>query len=362
VSKAVVLSAAEETEAYHEKRLRLIDSVYSMDRDFANGLSVLLDDDPARKKMIEENISKKNEEKTNEEEWDVANDEIGKNIYSDKYPDLAWNLVAKLNADNHTPNKQSDFRVYLENINSYDSDDTYPLFSYYIHALGISLLNKDAASKRMRPLFDTIIENVHLFADMYEVSLEGARNRRMESTKQFVVSQSSRNDAVKFIKNWVVDNGENDLNIVDPYFSIDNLEFIAETINRDPNFKLKILTSYSQIKKIDLGGASDIAEAINDYWNTNISTEPMPSIEIIFLGLRSLNLDMPIHDRWWITKNGGLRLGSSMASFGKKPIFEISKLPPEEVIGIEQQVGGFFSGSQNLYEGERVRCLRIIVD
>ena len=150
--------------------------------------------------------------------------------------------------------------------------------------------------------------------------------------------------------------------MVRPFRSIDNLEFISKVINRDPNFTIKILTSYSRINEIDLAGADDIPEAVSDYWHNNITTESSPAIEIIFVGVKSLNLTMPIHDRWWITKKEGLRFGTSIGSLGKKRLSEISILLPEDVINVERKVGGFLSGSQKLYEGERIRSLRLIVD
>jgi hypothetical protein len=359
LKKAVVLSTNEDSEIYEEKRHALIDAAYSMDKEFAEGLSVMLDNDPARKKIIEKNISDKRREKREEEDWNECNSV--KDALLDRGPSIAWDMLARMNAANYSKSKLFDVKKYLVNVAEHDEDEFYPLASFYIHLVGGSYNFGGVMDKSVRPLFHGMIEDLEFFSNFQGLGASKSFDIKGRDGAQLIIDHYDEGIAANYVKKWIEENDDYNLDIVEPYFEFSNLEFIGEVTNRDPNFNIRILTSISRMKKLELRGASDIADAASCYWRDYVSTSPMPSIELIFVGLSSLDGDMPIHDRWWLTKRGGLRFGTSLNGIGKPRLSEISKLMPEHVVNIEQSVGGFFKGSQIVYNNEKLKVLRMSV-
>jgi hypothetical protein len=50
----------------------------------------------------------------------------------------------------------------------------------------------------------------------------------------------------------------------------------------------------------------------------------------VIIGTQSKG-ELPIHDRWWLTRNAGLRLGTSFNGLGFNKVSEISALSKEEL-------------------------------
>jgi len=362
VRRAVLLSAAEDTEAYEEKRLSLIDSLYTMDRDFAIGLSALVDDDPARKKIIENNISKKNSEKQDRDDFDLSSNDIKKNALSTKYPKLIWSLLGKLNASNHLPDKRADYLNFLDSISSYDFVNAYPMMSYYVHSQGVFASNKKQASSKMRPIFEALSNGAVLFSELCELNQKTSDNLGCNG-EQIVFGTTESERATEFVGEWVstLDAEANELIIIDPYFTHEDLEFIGEVTNKDPNFTIRILTSYSNLKLIAPAAEPSASDVMRAFWRANVSSDAMPYIDIVFCGIPSLNNEMPIHDRWWISGKSGLRLGGSINGIEGKRITSISKMKNEEVIPVSSRIDGYLYRKQRVYQDERINYLEVSV-
>jgi hypothetical protein len=360
VRRAVLLSTSEDTEAYEEKRLSLIDSIYTMDRDFAIGLSALVDDDPARKKIIENNISKKNSEKKERDDFDVSSNDIKKNALSEKYPKLMWSLLGKLNASNHLPDKRADYLNFLDSISSYDFVNVYPMLSYYIHSQGVFASNKKQASSKMRPIFEVLSNGALLFSELCELNQKTSESIGSNG-EQIVFGTTEGEKATEFVNEWVsiLDAEANELIIIDPYFTHEDLEFIGDVTNKDPNFRIRILTSYSNLKLIAPTAEPSASDVMRAFWRANVSSDAMPYIDVVFCGIPSLNNEMPIHDRWWISGKTGLRLGGSINGIEGKRITSISKMKNEEVIPVSSRIDGYLYRTQRLYQDERINYLEV---
>jgi hypothetical protein len=65
--------------------------------------------------------------------------------------------------------------------------------------------------------------------------------------------------------------------------------------------------------------------------------------------------DSPIHDRWWLTQGGGLRIGTSLNSLGRSKSSEISTLQPEAAANLEEEVNQYLQRPlKREHNGERL--------
>ena len=73
-------------------------------------------------------------------------------------------------------------------------------------------------------------------------------------------------------------------------------------------------------------------EAYRHHWRIHISAnQDPPDTEIVIVGTTSGG-ELPIHERWWLTHGGGLRIGTSFGSLGISRDSEISFCTEEEAI------------------------------
>ncbi len=69
------------------------------------------------------------------------------------------------------------------------------------------------------------------------------------------------------------------------------------------------------------------------------------------MGLRSSG-ELPIHDRWWITRGGGLRLGTSLNSMGISKDSDISEMTAQEAGEHELGVDQYLTSQKYDHNGE----------
>lgn len=356
IKQAVILSTSENTEEYKEKRKELIDSIFNLDREFAKGLSALINDDPARQDIISENVKRKLAEREEKEKFNIENEKIKEMCMSDKYPQIIWNMLGKLNAANHVPNKKSDYIKYLNNISYYSATDAYPLFSYFIHALGKSSQSKSIAERKLKPIFDALISNVELFSVLGDFKTEHLLNEDTHNIDQIVIGEGQEDKAISFVSNCLSSNNFDSIDVIDPYFDLNSLKFIGESIGKDPNFKVRILTSLSGMKLFNEDN-TEIPDTIRNYWEKNICSDGIPEFTLIFCGLSSINNSLPVHDRWWLMDRKGIRFGTSMNGIAKKRISEITLMTHDQTLSVQKKVDGYLNSTIREIEGERLKYI-----
>lgn len=355
LKNAFLLSAYEDSEELTQRRLALIDAAYGIDEDFPDTLSAVYNDDPARKKILEKNIREKKKVAEEKKKFDPEVSEIGKDYYTEKYADMAWQLLGKLNASNHPPIKTTRFHTFLKGVSKYDYEGMYPLLSYYVHMLGEKYQGRANAQKFIRPIFDVFKVCAFSFSKIYNFETT-VRNKAIggESKKSIAVDFDEMEKAVDFMKCWVNELNGYDLFIFDPYFSLEDLRFIGDAISKDPDFNIKIMTSIKQKNNIASACGGDISEGIVGFWEENISTGEMPEVELLFAGAASLDWELPIHDRWWLSEDTGVTIGTSMNGVGKR-LSVLSRLDSNETAEIEQKLESYINKKQKSFDGKRVR-------
>ena len=123
----------------------------------------------------------------------------------------------------------------------------------------------------------------------------------------------------------------------DPYFTLDSLDLLKVIRTEKATCDVHILSSK---KEQGLSTGIPFEEAFRSHWRTSISDQDPGPTSITLMSTRN-SRKFPIHDRWLLTQNGGLRLGTSTNSLGLLRLSEVSELTPEEAREREGEIDKF---------------------
>ncbi|MEZ9174116.1 hypothetical protein AB4122_22080, partial [Vibrio cyclitrophicus] len=316
-------------------------------------LSSMFDEDPARKQAIQDNIQQKLEEDKQRKKFE-KNEIDFESPLAFELPELAWKQLGSINANSCYCSKGFDINKNLNIVSNFSFGDFYKLLSFYIHYIDNVSPGQKTAKERIFPILDELLKNMSLIKDIFSSELIPSVIENIESSLDHIMIGEGEEDlAIKFIKKWYEEENISDFTIIDPYFSLDDLVPVSEVINRDPEVRIQILTSIDNYNKIKNKHGDDFAEIIDKYWNDNISNSDHPSFEFTFAGYGQKN-QIPIHDRWWLSPNSGLAIGTSLNGLGKR-ISQISKLTLDERASVNEKVSPLLDRKMGRFSGEKVK-------
>ena len=156
--------------------------------------------------------------------------------------------------------------------------------------------------------------------------------------------------ALSIIKNWA-SNATGFIKITDPFFGLDELDFVNLIRGVNPSIPIFILTSRKHQNIIQ----QPWDDAYQSHWRMKISDSEAGEVTMTVVG-KITNDEHPIHDRWWLTENNGLRFGTSANSLGTVKVSELSALDQSDTTAKLIEVDRYFSGI-NMLGTERLRYL-----
>ncbi len=353
VDKAFNISASlkDGSDIYLSQR-SIIDSMYRLDPNHAKELIKQLDNQNQQKKINKfllshyqtlEIANKIKNNKTLEQKEKENSETIVQSVYM---------TLKGLNSDRIQPKRVAEVASYLPLGNKLPLHEVFPIFVYYL----------SNCAKMYRSAKDDNIKNLHKenFRELVTATnliqlLSHKKKNTEKSYRKFFIDEEfvtnkpikprSREDAFNFIKNWLHDETEEFLIIADAYFGKEDLEILKLVKQANINLDVDILGSKD--------GSLDNCETIyKQYWK-KISDEDPPFVNVTFC--RTNNNSYPFHDRWIITKNGGLRLGTSINSLGISRESEISVMKPNDALKIrEQTLNEFITRRKREINNERL--------
>jgi len=361
LNEALLLTTEEDTPEYRKKRMALIDASFELDSKLPSSISALVDNDPFRKKLIEENIKTKEDTDKLEEEFKSVGASKLNVKTQNEFAKYCHDQLAKLNSKVSIKRKRKEILTFIQNLDSLNSSNLHIVLSYFLQAFGEVDKSKLSVIENMQPIFDNLLLNSSVFSKIYKISgVTTPTNIRDEESIVLGTEKEEVGRALRFIKNWTSSKKIKSLIISEPYFGLDNLEFLADSIDRDFSINVTLISSiesYSQILSdmSDNGGFEDIDEYIEQYWKTNICPDHYPNIKFIFAGKKG-DKEPVIHDRWWINSEGtnGIKLGTSINGIGNKfsGINVMSGIDSSNVYSI---LSGFISTDCKELKGEKIR-------
>ena len=135
--------------------------------------------------------------------------------------------------------------------------------------------------------------------------------------------------------------------IADPYLEKSDLEILKLILELNSELEVDMLGSAG-------GNSQGLEKEFLDKWKS-ISDQSPPFTNLTFCWVPDKNNASPFHDRWIVTKNGGLRIGTSLNSIGIGRDSEISVMKPSEALNIkEQTLTGYISRKKREINGMRI--------
>ncbi|NLE03233.1 MAG: hypothetical protein GX638_00320 [Crenarchaeota archaeon] len=323
----------EGSEVYSSKR-SIIDSMYRLDPSFAKELMKTVDKENKDNHVDSlvhdyfETLEMSNKIK-NSKELEEKEKENYRIIVNGVYKALA-----SLNSEKITTKKIGEISKYLPIGNKLPLQDVFPIYMYYLNNCARTYKAKNltgAMSTLHRDNFFEAVSSsnlVHLLSQKRKLQAKSFRkffiDEEFASNKP--IKPNTREEAFDFIRKWMIDELEEFVFIVDSYTKKEDLEILKIIMEVNRDIEIDILGSLD-------GQKVNIEEEYKTYWK-KISDEIPPFVNITFCWNSEDNNNMPIHDRWIITKNSGLRLGTSINSLGNKRESEISVMKPNESLNI----------------------------
>jgi hypothetical protein len=342
----------EDTRDAEELRRKLVDIAYQIDPDLAVSLASSLDDDKARSAARRRIDYQKLKRDLLDSEHIEDNEIKGQ---ENDYSSAAWELLGYLNSGRAEARDVMRTLKFVRIAANGTLRSAFPILSWVIENAIVKRAHADEARRMVREMFDATMSASEIAAAV--VSRAAGRTTTVSSTtivkdqQRIIVGAEQRVVAIDFIEQWLRNNGNEYLKICDPYFGPKDLDILRMVISAGRQVQVTIVTSMKQQQQEKVEWPAD--EFYLKYWRKHFSDQPPPTTEIVVVGGRSGEL--PVHDRWWLTKGAGLRLGSSFGGIGKTRDSEISVLTEPEIEERLQITESYVSRQKREHLGEKLK-------
>jgi hypothetical protein len=342
----------------------MLDFAHRVDPELAASLAALADTDPARSRTrltLRQQLDRLRSTKELAAEPDQRDHS---SVQRDHYPQAAWRLLGQLNARMAANRKPEALREFAEVAASLPFTQAYPILALVIGNAVSRFSDTDQARSILRPMFEATLLASQIAARMADQNNRVALtvftgvDSSTDTLNPDLIKAGQREVAVRRIEHWIAEKVGEYLTISDPFFGPDDLEVLKMILAIKPGTKVRVLTSLKHQKQEQV--AEPYAQTYIQRWRSDISSQDPPDTEIAVVGTKTG--DSPIHDRWWLTAGGGLRMGTSFRSIGVEKDAELSELAAETAAAFEQQVNGYLRRDVREHRGERLSYQAFALD
>lgn len=335
---------------------KMIDSIYKLDEGFAKELVSRLENNgksPRISKLVNDHyksleITNKIKKNTSLKDQEKKNHRVLVKGVLD--------ALRSLNSNHTIPKKINDSIKYLTIGNKLPLHEVFPIYMYYLS--NCQKVYKDSSTLTGK------VKNIHIqnFKEAVKATnlielLSYKRKSKKSIKREFFIDQKfssnlsvhpgSRPEALEFIRSWIQDNAEEYLIIVDPFLCKEDLDLLLMIKEINPELMITLLGNKD-------GWKQSIEGDFHDHWQV-VSNDLPPFTDITFCWIPDANNKTPFHDRWIITKNGGLRSGTSFNSLGISKESEISVMDYNEAVNIkESTINEYVGRKKREKNGQRI--------
>jgi hypothetical protein len=336
-----------EVDAYARQK-KILDLVFNIDPDLVDKYIDLADKDPARqynKKALEDRIKlKKLQREAAEGPGDINfSDQSGEDI-----AELCMRNLASFNANRIIPRPTEEFKELGLRAAALTISHAYSIWCWIIENAIKKANQGGKAEKAVENLFAASLNSGSLL-----LSLLGGPDSVLQSMRfssEGLVKPGDRDAVIEMIVQWARENNGREILISDPFFGPADVDFLLSVANAAPESSLKVLTAKRHLKK-QISNAS-FEDAFEDAWRTLCDVSPFDA-QVAVIGF-NVEGDHPIHDRWLVTEQSGLRLGTSANSIGHLRISEISPIETSVASSRFAIIDDFISRRTRVWEGNKI--------
>lgn len=333
-----------------EHRRELIDIADQIDPGLANELIELVDDDPAR---VHLKMEAKKTAAIGKAKREMANAKHIKDmgeIDLDMLPMAAWKNLGALEAG-RLEVKPLDVMTELVTLSGTGSlYDAYPVLAWHLTNMERKFQQPQDVTSNIIPVCEALL----LSAELTHFILSKVSGRRVEVREDaqdegMLVRRKTRSEVLAFIESWLKEKGKKHITYCDAYFSTKDIPLIRLCLAHAPDCKVFVIAS-----KPFLAGRNELTEEpFKKAWKEQSDQNP-PETEIITLAYADAPERHVVHDRWLLTENAGLRLGTSFSSLGEERLSEVSEVDTSRVHAIQEQIDRYIS-RQRVIDGARIQ-------
>ncbi len=346
-----------ESEALSIQR-RVVDLAYRISPDFASSLVSLIDDDPAKARLRRE-VDARIDTLRVRQELGGSRESLqnnGRLKREPRLPDAAWLKLGSLNADSTLCRLPQDIAPLAEAAASFPITQAYPIMAWVIENSVVRYGGGAHAASRLMPVFDATLltsELAQRLGNRSVVHVEVGQQvmSAMEGTNVRIVGPGGREEAFEFMLAWIEQFGRDIVKIIDPFFSVGDLRFLNQIKSVRPDLRIEVLTSKKQQNQERL--QPTFQEAFTHHWRINVSQDPAPETEIWIAGVGDAGAPL-IHDRWLLTRGGGMNIGTSLNSIGVSSESKLSVMSEEEFVRCEATADEYLHRRKREFRGQTV--------
>ncbi|MBZ5683242.1 MAG: hypothetical protein LAO24_24395 [Acidobacteriia bacterium] len=354
LSRAVEMTLGNQDSDLEQAQKAIVDSASVLSADLSSHLAALIDNDPARahakvkaKRQLElEEFRKKMlDESVNASELFTTD--------TKRIPESAWTNLGALNANRVEPVPLRHTRDYIRAASMLPLSESYPVFSWAIEnaVRRLMLGTKEQARTTLRGLFRATLQSCDLSSWVAsKMSGRAQRPSQAGQAEPHVVQAGEREGALGKIRKWIAENGTEYLKVSDQFIGPEELlEIVRIVLSSERRIRVYVVTSrkYQLTQKVSVPWD----DAYRLHWRLFSDQDP-PDTQVVIAGLA--NGDSPLHDRWWITKGAGLRLGTSFNSLGMSKVSELTPIDGKQLAEFESEIDSCIASSKRGMKGERV--------
>jgi|GEM_PF-3364700 len=332
----------------YERKRKILDLVFSIDPDIAEDFIEISDKDRARKndkaalearlrlQRLQRDAAAKLDkiQLTNESDLDIA--------------ELSMRNLAALNANKISPRPVEDFKQLNEKSNGLPLESAYGIWSWTLENAIKRGGSQSKGEKAVNRFFNASIKSGELLISLLSGEAKGLNPGGFRNGG--VVLPGDRDAAISKIIGWASTVDGEDILISDPYFGPEDLDLIFELTKAAPRSFLRILTGKRHLKGIIQDG--NFEQGFSDVWRSICDTTGN-DIEVSIIGVNA-DGDHPIHDRWLVSKNSGVRIGTSTKSLGNFRVSEVTEINIEQSEERFDLIESFINRKTRTWEGVKL--------
>lgn len=330
------------------KRQRsLIDIANNIDPKLAEQLIDLNDVDEARKQSL-------NKEKVRQENRvafakNPSTEEIAK-MTDQELVDFCRSDLGRLNAERIGVRSIEEFEALQQRASVMPINMASDIWHLIVES-SLKKRGKDKEATFALKLFDSTCKSSEIVCGLIGNFFSGEQyNKKLDVG---IVRSGDRDVFIDALQLWATANNHKTIRISDPYFGPDDVHIIKCIAMQAPKAIFRVLTSKEHLKK---KGIVEVGEAFEEAWQ-QVSDDAMPEIDLVVIGIGNSGKH-PIHDRWIVSEDSGLRLGTSAHSMGGIRTSEVSSMQSSEASSACHEIDLLFDRAPREWGGERLWVTR----
>jgi hypothetical protein len=293
----------------------LIELAHKVDEEWAASLVSVADQDPTRR-LIRSEAKRRIAQIELEKKICDPRGSVERSSGAAEVSLACWRELGVMNCTRTTLQDWTGAMNLLRSAKDGSFTEMHRIWSYIVGCLGVRYHGTPTMRERVGHVHEGIVDLLTL-ARQADVSLAKQVGRAFDSLDKgalgltIVAKPHSRVEVLRALEFWLARLNATTLDVVDRYFSADDIELLALARRANPTITVRILVA-AKDQKVDV---SLLGAEYRRSWSRLGYTVDPPSTVVLVVG-RESDGDLDIHDRWWFCGDNALEFGTSFNGLG----------------------------------------------